>query len=387
VRHVTSDRAADVVVIGAGIVGAACAYYLSQAGASVVIVDERGVAAGTTGAGEGNILVSDKAPGPELELALLSNRLWDELADELGPIELERKGGLVVARTDGDLRGLAGFADEQRVATVDARPVTADELAEYEPHLSIGLAGGMFYPQDLQVQPMVAAARLVARAVDSGAVARFGSPVLALSTNSAGILGVEVGGQMIATSRVVNAAGLGGSAVAAMAGIDLPILPRRGFIIVTEPLPQVIRHKVYTADYVSNVASSSAELETSSVIESTGSGTILIGASRERVGLDRRMSLPVIGTLARKAVALFPFLADVQALRTYQGFRPYCPDHLPVIGPDPRMPGLFHACGHEGAGIGLAPATGRLITEAALGLPMTMSLDSFAPQRFEADVA
>jgi D-hydroxyproline dehydrogenase subunit beta len=386
VRHVTNDRAADVVVIGAGIVGAACAYYLSQAGAAVVIVDERGVAAGTTGSGEGNILVSDKGPGPELELALLSNRLWGELAAELGPIELERKGGLVVAWTDGDLRGLAGFADQQRAAGIDVRPVTADELAGYEPHLSTGLAGGMFYPQDMQVQPMLAAARLVAKAIESGAVARFGEPVQALRTQAAGITGVAVGGELIATCRVVNAAGLGGSAVAAMAGIDLPILPRRGFIIVTEPLPQVIRHKVYTADYVSNVASSSAELETSTVVESTGSGTILIGASRERVGLDRRMSLPVIGMLARRAVALFPFLADVQALRTYQGFRPYCPDHLPVIGPDPRVPGLFHACGHEGAGIGLAPATGRLIAEAALGLSMTMSLDSFAPQRFEADV-
>jgi D-hydroxyproline dehydrogenase subunit beta len=382
-----ADQSADVVVIGAGIVGAACAYYLSRAGLSVVVVDEYGVAAGTTGAGEGNILVSDKSPGPELDLALWSNELWRELGDELGPMELEHKGGLVVAWTDEALGQLVAFADSQREVGVDARVVARRDLATLEPQLSGDLAGGVLYPQDMQVQPMLAAARLVAKAVESAAVTRFGEPVRALRSDSTGITGVEIGGRMIATRQVVNAAGLGGAAVAAMVNVALPILPRRGLIVVTEPLPQVIRHKVYTADYVSNVASDSAGLETSTVVESTGSGTVLIGASRERVGLDRTMSLPVIGTLARQAIALFPFLAQVQALRTYQGFRPYCPDHLPVIGPDPRMPGLFHACGHEGAGIGLAPATGWLVTDAVLGQPSTLPLEPFAPQRFEADVA
>jgi glycine/D-amino acid oxidase-like deaminating enzyme len=387
VRHVTSDRGADVVVIGAGIVGAACAYYLSRAGASVIVVDEGGVAAGTTGSGEGNILVSDKAPGAELDLALLSNQLWRELAEELGPIELESKGGLVVAWTDDALRGLEAFADRQRAAAVDARSVAQRELADYESELSAGVVGGVFYPQDMQVQPMLAAAHLIAKAGESGAVTRFGEPVAGIHTDSTGVTGVQVGRRTIATPRVVNAAGLGAAAIAAMANIDLPVLPRRGFIIVTEPLPQLIRHKVYTADYVSNVASDSAGLEASTVVEGTSSGTILIGASRERVGMDRRLSLPVIGTLARQAVELFPFLAGIQAIRTYQGFRPYCPDHLPVIGPDPRVPGLFHACGHEGAGIGLAPATGRLIAEVALGQAPTISLEPFVPQRFEADVA
>jgi glycine/D-amino acid oxidase-like deaminating enzyme len=382
-----ADQSADVVVIGAGIVGAACAHYLSRAGCSVVVVDEYGVAAGTTGAGEGNILVSDKGPGPELDLALWSNQLWRELGEELGPMELEHKGGLVVAWTDDALGQLLAFADQQRESGVDARTVARDGLSDLEPQLSPALAGGVFYPQDLQVQPMLAAARLVARAVESGAVTRFGDRVRAVRRDVTGISGVVVGADTIATRTVVNAAGLGGSAVAAMVDLELPILPRRGFIIVTEPLPQVIRHKVYTADYVSNVASDSAGLETSTVVESTGSGTVLIGASRERVGLDRTVSLPVIGTLARQAIALFPFLASVQALRTYLGFRPYCPDHLPVIGPDPRLPGLIHACGHEGAGIGLAPATAQLVTEAALGQPPTLPLEPFAPQRFEADVA
>lgn len=121
---------------------------------------------------------------------------------------------------------------------------------------------------------------------------------------------------------------------------------------------------MYAADYVADVASDSAALQTSPVVEGTAAGPILIGASRERVGFDRTFSLPVVRALAAGATRLFPFLADVHAMRAYLGFRPYLPDHLPAVGPDPRVPGLHHACGHEGAGIGLATGTGHLIAQA-----------------------
>jgi glycine/D-amino acid oxidase-like deaminating enzyme len=139
-------------------------------------------------------------------------------------------------------------------------------------------------------------------------------------------------------------------------------------ILVTAPLPECVRHKVYDADYVGAVGSGDADLQTSTVVESTRAGTVLIGSSRERIGFDDSVRVHVLRELARKAVGLFPFLGDVPVMRAYGGFRPYAPDHLPVIGPDPRLLGLWHATGHEGAGIGLAPSTGRLITELFLGL-------------------
>ena len=117
-------------------------------------------------------------------------------------------------------------------------------------------------------------------------------------------------------------------------------------------------------------------------MESTRSGTVLIGASRERVGFDRTVSYDVLGRLAAQAITLFPVLAGVRVQRTYRGFRPYCPDHLPVIGPDARVDGLLHACGHEGAGVGLAPGTAALVTEAITGAPASLSLDPFSPLRF-----
>jgi glycine/D-amino acid oxidase-like deaminating enzyme len=379
---VSESLTCDVVVIGAGVVGAATALYTARAGLDTVVVDRGPVAGGTTGAGEGNLLVSDKEPGPELELALLSARLWAGLAREgLGrSVEYEAKGGVVVAGTDRALAGLEKLAAEQRAAGVEAVPVPPDRLTDLEPYLTPGLAGGMHYPQDAQVMPALAAAHLL-RA--SKARLRTGREVTGVLRGPDGALrGVRTDRGDLYAPAVVNAAGTWSGEVAARAGVCLPVLPRRGFVLVTEPLPPRIRHKVYAADYVADVASDSAALQTSPVVEGTPAGPVLIGASRERVGFDRSLSLPALRALAAGATGLFPFLAGVRAMRTYAGFRPYLPDHLPAIGPDPRVPGLFHACGHEGAGIGLATGTGHLIAQALTGRTPDLDLGPFRPDRF-----
>ncbi|MCX4987355.1 MULTISPECIES: FAD-binding oxidoreductase [unclassified Streptomyces] len=371
----------DVVVVGAGMVGAACALYAARAGLDVAVVDRGPVTGGTTGAGEGNLLVSDKEPGPELDLALFSGRLWADLAQERAEeIEYEAKGGVVVAATPEGLAALETFAAGQRAAGVLAEPVTADRLHDLEPYLAPGLAGAVRYPQDTQVMPALAAAHLL-RA--SGARLLTGRTVTeVLRARDGSVRGVRTDRGDLHAPAIVNAAGTWGAAVASLAGVTLPVLPRRGFVLVTEPLPRRVRHKVYAADYVADVASDSAALQTSPVVEGTAAGPILIGASRERVGFDRSFSLPVVRELAAGATRLFPFLAEVRALRTYLGFRPYLPDHLPAIGPDPRAPGLFHACGHEGAGIGLSTGTGQLIAQVLAGKTPELDLAPFRPDRF-----
>ncbi len=376
----------DVVIIGAGIVGACCAWSCARAGLAVTVIDRGPVAGGTTGAGEGNILVSDKEPGPELDLALLSRAAWAALGDEIGgPCELDAKGGLVVGARQETLDHLLALAESQRAHGVIAEPVAAADLSDHEPHISSDLAGGVYYPQDMQVQPMLAAAHLLdAARRQYGARVMTNVEVLGIDLGAEGAVnGVRTSDGVIETRYVVNAAGTWGGDIAALAGVHVPILPRRGFILVTEPLPPLIRHKVYAADYVANVASDSVGLETSAVVEGTHSGTVLIGASRERVGFDRTLDWSVVQRLAAQAIEIFPLLAGVSLLRTYGGFRPYCPDHLPVIGPDPRAPGLLHACGHEGAGIGLAAATGDLIAESIVGDPTSIDLAPFSPARFE----
>nr|WP_202533170.1 FAD-binding oxidoreductase [Streptomyces sp. SID4923] len=379
----------DVVVVGAGVVGAACAYYATRSGLSVAVVDGGPVAGGTTGAGEGNLLVSDKPPGPELDLARLSAALWRELSEVLpAAVEYEQKGGLVVAADEGSLATLTATAAGQSEAGVRTTAVAPHELPALEPHLAPGLAGGVLYPEDAQVQPALAAAHLIRAARDAGAALHTGRPVTAVLTGPTGaVRGVRTGAGDLLAPAVVNATGVRGGEFAALAGVELPVLPRRGFVLVTEPLPPLIRHKVYAAEYVADVSSASAALQTSPVVEGTAAGPVLIGASRERVGFDRTLSVPVISALAGAAAALFPVLGDVRVLRAYHGFRPYLPDHLPAIGPDRRVPGLFHACGHEGAGIGLAPATAALVTAAIRGEEPPLDAEPFRPDRFGADTA
>jgi D-hydroxyproline dehydrogenase subunit beta len=373
-----------VVVVGAGIVGAACALYATRAGLEVTVLERRAVGAGTTGAGEGNLLVSDKVAGPELSLALRSMRLWSELANEFGAesLEYERKGAVVVARGVEAFGALRELASDQARHGVDGEVVDGPGLRELEPELADGFAGGVLYPADAQVQPVLATARMLRAALHEGAQLRLGSEVTGLTLSDGRIGAVLTSGGPVAADFVVNAAGTWAGELARLFGAAVPVLPRRGFILVTEPLPPVIRHKVYSAAYVANVASSEAGLETSPVVEGTRSGTVLIGASRERVGFSRTISLPVLRQLAAQAIDLFPVLSSVNLMRVYLGFRPYCPDHLPIVGADERVPGLFHACGHEGAGIGLAPATGEMIAALLTEQATTIDHAPFGPGRF-----
>ncbi|MFE3142993.1 NAD(P)/FAD-dependent oxidoreductase [Streptomyces scopuliridis] len=362
-------QSSDAVIVGAGIVGAAVARHLALGGFRVTVLDRGASAGGTSSSGEGNILVSDKGPGAELDLAVLSGRRWTALAAELPAelgsgfpdLEFEAKGGLVVATTATGADALLAFAFAQRSVGVDARPVTAAEAAELEPDLTPHVAAAVFYPADAQVQPAVATEALLASARRHGARVRQGVTVIGGIVSGGRLVGVNTTAGPFSAEHTVVAAGPWSAEVARSLGVRLPVLPRRGTVLVTTRMPRRIRHKVYDADYVGAVESGAAALQTSSVVESTAAGTVLIGSSRERRGFDERIDAAVVGELAGKAMKLFPFLADVPVMRAYGGFRPYVPDHLPVIGPDPRLPGLWHATGHEGAGIGLAPGTAELI--------------------------
>ncbi|MER5334171.1 FAD-dependent oxidoreductase [Micromonospora sp. NPDC002717] len=378
---------ADLVVVGAGVVGAASAYFAALAGLRVVVVERGAIAGGTSSAGEGNVLVSDKQAGPELDLALYSQRVWREDLAEHGDLwEFEAKGGLVVAASEQSRAALRELTVHQRRCGVAVRDVPPAELRDYEPHLSPRLVGGAYYPQDAQVQPMLVAAHLLRLARERGTRVRTHTEVTGFLRDGPRVTGVRTSGGDIPASAVLNAAGTWAGDLAGLAGVRVPVLPRRGFVLVTQPMPpRTIRHKVYAAEYVGDVGSSDAALQTSPVVEGTVAGTILIGASRERVGLDRTMSVTAVGTLAAKAIALFPMLRQIRVMRTYLGFRPYCPDHLPVIGPDTRAPGLWHACGHEGAGIGLSVGTGKLIAQALVGERTDLDLTPFAPDRFAQD--
>jgi glycine/D-amino acid oxidase-like deaminating enzyme len=380
----------DVVVIGAGIVGAACARELGRSGLRVLVLDRGASGGGTSSHGEGNLLLSDKGPGAELVLAQYAATLWPttvaELAQELGPrfpsVEYEEKGGLVVATTDAGAGPLHAFAEGQRAAGVDARIVETAQALELEPRLNPELRAAVYYPEDAQVEPLVAAEALLASARLHGAEVRQGTEVTGAVLAADGtIVGVRTITGDIPCGAVVVAAGPWSAEVSQRLGVTLPVRPRRGMVLVTSRMPHTILHKVYDADYVGAVGSSDAALQTSSVVESTGAGTVLIGSSREQIGFDDRLRVEVLRELAAKALRLFPFLRNQSVMRAYGGFRPYMPDHLPVISADHRMPGLWHATGHEGAGIGLSLATATILAAGVTGGTAVVDPAPFSLQR------
>lgn len=376
-----------IIVIGAGAVGAACALSLTEAGAEVTVLDRTGVAGETSSRCEGNILVSDKQPGAEAVMAVEANRAWRELAARLDAervpgqpaTEFEAKGGIVVAFAEG-AQALKAFAAAQREMGIRAEVLDAPALRAAEPHLAPEIAVGVHYPDDAQVQPSLATQAMLARARHLGAQLQI-TEVTGAVVEAGRVRGVRTSTGRIDADAVVNCAGPWAGEIATLFGAALDIRPRRGTILVTTAMPQRIFHKVYDADYVGAVGSADAALQTSTVVESTPAGTVLIGSSRERVGFSEDGLLAPLAEIAAKAARLFPFLRDTMLLRTYFGFRPYAPDHLPAIGADARVQGLFHAAGHEGAGIGLAPTTGALIAHAVLGASAPLDPTPFLPSR------
>ncbi|HLZ61349.1 MAG TPA: FAD-binding oxidoreductase [Ktedonosporobacter sp.] len=374
----------DAVVIGAGIIGASCAYFLARGGLKVALVERGGIAGGTSGSGEGNILVSDKVPGPELELARLGRQLWQNLAQQLPEdFEFEPKGGVVVAETEAQLRALNAHNATMRAIGIETQMLTTAELRECEPHLAHDIAGAAYFAEDAQVQPMLACAVLVKHARQAGTLLLDHTEVVAIERDRQGAVdAVWTNKGKINTPRVINAAGPWTPQVAALLGRKVPIQPRKGHIVITEPVPVLIRHKVYEATYFDTVSSGESDLQVASVVEGTQSGTILLGSSRQLAGFDPTIEVRVVRAIIQRAIRYFPILSSVNVLRSYVGFRPFTPDHLPIIGEDPEIPGFYINSGHEGAGIGLGPISGKVLSDLILGQPPELDLAPFRPERF-----
>jgi D-hydroxyproline dehydrogenase subunit beta len=379
-----------VLVVGAGLVGTAIAARLAATGVDVTVIDRSGPAAGTSSSGEGDLLVSDKLPGPELALALRGIELWRQLGETEGPgFELEEKGGLVVAHDEAGLDELWSLAQGQKAQGVAVELVAGEDLQRLEPALSRELKGGAAYAQDCQVQPMLAVARHVAEIARHGGRVVAGANVLRAERDANGDISAVVTstGKVAIGTCVVNAAGPWAGELAGRLGAHIPVAPRRGHVLVTEPLPPLVRRKVFEASYVGSVHQTDAERACSSVIEETSGGTMLLGSSRESVGFSYEFDADVVAAIAGRAIAIVPALAGVRLLRVYIGFRPATPDRLPIIGADTNVGRLLHATGHEGAGVGLALVTAELVQSLVLGKRPALDIAPFAPDRFGAAAA
>ena len=315
---------ADAIVVGAGICGTSAAFELQERGLDVLLLDRGEVSSGTTGLGEGNVLVCDKPAGPERELARAGRDLWLELGERFPEARVTRKGALVLG--------------------------PGEDATAREPALAPGTTAS-HEPEELQVDP-----RAFTRALARQLHVREGAEVTAVAPGEV----VLRGGERLACEHVVVATG---PWAAALTG--LPVEPRKGQLVAVAAPPGLIRHKLIAASYVDAVETPDTGLQMAPVIEQTlDRDEVLVGSSRERVGFDPGVRDEVTQAMLDKAARYVPVLRDLPVTRAWCGFRPWLPDG-PAIG---RLDdGIWVTTGHEGAGVGLGPISGRLLARMICG--------------------
>jgi glycine/D-amino acid oxidase-like deaminating enzyme len=363
----------DMVIVGAGIVGAACAMQCARRGFKVLILDRGPIGGGTTAAGMGHIVVMDDSEA-QFALTSYSRRLWHEIAPQLpAQAEYDRCGTMWVAADDEEM------AEAQRKVAycvehgVRAETLAVDDLREAEPNLRSGLFGGLYVPDDAVVYPPSTALFFIEEARSNGAEVKTGVGVQQLLQEG----GVRLeDGTQISAGLVVNAAGCWSPALVP----GLPVRKRKGHLVVTDRYPGFARHQIVELGYLKSAHSVSSDSIAFNV-QPRKTGQMLIGSSRQYDSDDTAIDASILTRMLHRAMDYMPGLARRSAIRTWAGFRPATPDKLPLIGPHPEHPRIWLATGHEGLGITTSLGTANLLADLISQCPTAIPAEPYAPAR------
>jgi glycine/D-amino acid oxidase-like deaminating enzyme len=380
-----SAKAYDVVVIGGGIVGAACAAECVTEKLSVAIVEARLVGGGATAAGMGHLVVMDDSEA-QFALTRYSQELWNELRDEL-PREVEHDacGTIWVAADDEEMAEV--FRKEQFYSErgVAVEVLDAQALAEAEPNLRRGLVGGLRVPGDSVIYPPCAAQFLVQRAQAGGARLFIGQAVERVTNE-----GVQLrDGTSLSAGVVVNAAGSWSPELTR----ELNVKKRKGHLVITDRYPNFLRHQLVELGYLKSAHSVTADSVAFNIQPRT-TGQLLIGSSRQYEVEDSRVDGSIVTRMLTRAIEYLPALGKLSALRTWTGFRAATPDKLPLIGPAtvaesafarelPRR--LYLATGHEGLGITTSLGTAKLLVDQITRRESAIPIQPYLPSRMASE--
>ena len=361
----------DVVVVGAGIVGAACAHFLTKEGLRVAVLERRIVGGGATGAAMGHLVAMDDSPA-QLALTKLSLQLWKELEDQLpASAEYRQPGTLWIASDAEEMVEVRRKYEVYRSAGLACEVLDSVALEEAEPKLTRPLAGALRVLGDGVVYPQAAAQFLLQGVAYRGGVFT-GCNVVSISGNEV-LLGDRT---RISAGHIVNATGC--AAPELTPGIVMR--KRKGHLILTDRYPGFLRHQVVELGYLKSAHSVTAD-SVAFNLQPRATGQILIGSSRQYENEDETVDHGIVRRMMERACDYMPEVATLSVLRMWTGFRAATPDKLPLIGPSPENPKVLLATGHEGLGITASMATGRLITDNILQRRSPIAGEPYLPSR------
>jgi glycine/D-amino acid oxidase-like deaminating enzyme len=366
------NKPAEVVIVGAGIVGAACALELTTEGLRVLVIDEGFPSAGSTGAAMGHIVVMDDSEA-QFAITRYSQILWDDMRDQFpASVEFDPCGTLWVATDEEEMREVHRKFTYYRERGVNAEILDSQQVRDAEPHLRASLPGGLRVPGDSVVYPPCAAAFLLQKARELGAGVIQGQLVSSIGKGAARL----ADGTVFAAGFVVNAAGQ--SAPKLSPGIN--IKPRKGHLVITDRYPNFLHHQVVELGYLKSAHSLTADSVAFNV-QPRKTGQILIGSSRQYGAENSAVDESILARMLLRAFEYMPDLNLLSAIRVWTGFRPATPDKLPLIGPSPQDPSVLVAAGHEGLGITTSLATAKLICAQILGQRPAIPIQPYLPSR------
>jgi glycine/D-amino acid oxidase-like deaminating enzyme len=366
-----SSRDYDIAIVGAGIIGAACAEELIRRGLRVGIFDVD-THAGATMAAMGHVVVMDDSEA-QFALTRYSQQLWQQQRSELpGAVEYQDCGTIWVAADDEELQEIFRKRDYYSARGVPARVLSPLALQAEEPGLRPGMAGGLLVSEDLVIDPPSAAHCFLERARKQGATFHSASAIVRIGNHSLRL----ASGHEFTAGFIVNAAGSNSGDLTPGIGIQ----KRKGHLALTDRQPGFLRHQLVELGYLK----SAHAVKTDSVafnVQPRSSGQILVGSSRQYGVEAGDVEGEILGQMLRRAESYMPRLAEMPIDRVWTGFRAATPDKLPLIGPWPQDQSVFLATGHEGLGITTSLGTARILADQITGTTPQIPIEPYLPAR------
>jgi glycine/D-amino acid oxidase-like deaminating enzyme len=366
----------DVVILGAGIVGAACARDCASAGMRVAIVERAVPAGAASAAGMGHLVAMDDSPA-QLALSHYSRELWRALKGTLpATVEYEECGTLWIAADAEEMAEAAAKHQTYERSGIVSEMLDEQALRDAEPNLRPGLAGALRVPNDAVIYPPAAAGYFLASAQQLGAQLIRGKAAVSAAQGKV----VLDDGTHLSAGQIVIATGIDTTLCP-----WLNVQPRKGHLAITDRCPGILRHQLVELGYLKSAHSLQAD-SVAFNLQPRKTGQILIGSSRQYGDLPGKADAEILGRMLDRAVEYMPALRTLPVVRVWTGFRAATPDKLPLIGPTPD-PSVFVAMGFEGLGITNAPGVARLVLHHLTGKDVPLDPTPFLPSRVRASEA